>query len=101
MNHHVINLTSNFSVLYSTIYPSSDGDVIEVFIKKHEYPNATYFDYKVSLPHPEEAVPEGVEDPYVWRYTFHPPDNITALNDTYVLGVRLVGKKSFVLKTML
>ena len=92
MNHHVINMTSNYTVLYTTIFPATDGDIIEVFIKKTHYPNSTYYDYKVRLPLSETEVPDGVEDPHRWMHTFHPPENVTTWNDTYVLGIRLVRK---------
>ena len=90
MNHHEVNMTSNNTVIFTVINPASSGDVIEVFIKYTEYPNATFFDYKTRLPHDDSDAPEDVEDLERWRYTFHPPSNMTALNGTYVMGIRLV-----------
>lgn len=49
------------------------------------YPNATFYDWVGESPVP------GVTDPTL-MYTVYPPQNLTALNGTYRLGIRLNGK---------
>ena len=55
------------------------------------FPNETWYDHKGIVPNDE--APES-DDPVVTellRYTYFPPPEVTRLNGTYRVGVRLLG----------
>lgn len=90
-----MNLTSNDTTIHLTIWPEADGDVFEVYIKYQDYPNATYYDYKTTVPKDKSEFP-GVEDgeklEYM-RHTFFPPPEHTKYNGTYKMAIKVRKRK--------
>ena len=55
------------------------GVSLSVYIKRGDYPNASYYDEVYQLPN----APSSGKSPYL----YYPSQNVTALNDSYVIGV--------------
>ncbi|KAJ8314945.1 hypothetical protein KUTeg_007095 [Tegillarca granosa] len=71
-NYHSRNDTS----IHLTIWPEADGDVFEVYLKYQDYPNATYYDYKTTIPKDKSEFPgcrkwreTGIYETYVFPAT--------------------------------
>jgi len=94
MNFHTVSLPGNDSSLHIYIKPGSDSDIYQVFIKYMDFPNETYYDHVSTLPRHsslDDEVYTGVfEEDEMLPYIYFPPMNVTRLNGTYRIGVRLI-----------
>lgn len=84
-NYHRIDIPDNGTKLYASIFPVNPVDIYYVYLKYEGFPNDTYYDWVGVIPVPDVDVNDAK------RYVFAPPQNYTALNGTYRIGIRLKG----------
>ncbi|KAK3090847.1 hypothetical protein FSP39_015186 [Pinctada imbricata] len=92
-NYHSVTLDANDTTIHFLLFPERPEDRLMVYMKYEGYPNATYYDYKTTIPHEIEDFPPPLpNDPNIFenmRHAFFPPQELTALNGTYKIGVGL------------
>jgi hypothetical protein len=79
------------------VWPERDGDRFKLYIKYEDYPNATYYDHSVILPHDKDSFKQIDERLYpekrrYLQHTYFPPQNLTRFNGTYRIAIKLHGK---------
>jgi hypothetical protein len=72
-------VSDNGTAIMAIIQPLN-GVHVSVYIKYGDYPNDTYYDWGDTLPDAPSAEKS--------QYLFYPPQNFTALNGSYVIGIR-------------
>ncbi|CAH1794576.1 unnamed protein product [Owenia fusiformis] len=93
MNHHSVTLPRNGSSLHVIIYPMTEDDEYDVYMAYGIFPNETYFDYKTHIPSDEVFNTKDESKLDVLRHTVFAPSNLTALNGTYYIGIKLAATK--------
>ena len=92
-NYHSVTLDANDTTIHLLIWPEDPEDRLMVYIKYDGYPNATHYDWKTEIPHEVEAFPPPIPDDTTvfenMRHSFFPPQELTALNGTYKIGIGL------------
>jgi len=77
--YHRVNISDNGTALMAVIQPAQPGITLAIYIKRGDYPNATYYDELDTLPN---APSSGRS-----KYLYYPSMNVTAFNDSYVIGI--------------
>ena len=96
-NYHPVQVDTNDSTIHFTVWPERDGDRFKLYIKYEDYPNATYYDHSVILPHDKDSFKQIDERLYpekrrYLQHTYFPPQNLTRFNGTYRIAIKLHGK---------
>ena len=84
-NYHRIEIADNGTTLLANIHPANPVDIYYVYLKYDGFPNDTFYDWVAVVPDPDLA------DTDPRRFVFAPPQNYTAVNGTYRIGIRLKG----------
>jgi hypothetical protein len=79
-SYHRVNVSDNGTAIMAIIQPQS-GAHVSVYIKYGDYPNDTYYDWVDTIP--------GTPSAERSQYLYYPPQHITELNGSYVIGIRV------------
>lgn len=55
------------------------------------FPNETWYDHKGVIPNDHSVATGDPQMDDILRYTYFPPQEVTKLNGTYRIGIRLLG----------
>ena len=90
-NYHHLEVTDENTTFILYLESEFENDNFTVVLKMDNYPNETYYDWKVKLP--EEERLNNTDMPDHWKYmVIVPPEVTSEKNVTYWVGVARYGR---------
>ena len=84
-------MSDNDTAILAIIKPEMDGVVLSAYIRYNNYSNETVYDaVDYTIPHPPSS---GLP-----TFLFYPPQNVTRLNGSYIIGIRINSSIYFIIK---
>ncbi|CAH1779490.1 unnamed protein product [Owenia fusiformis] len=95
INYHDVTLAKNGSSIHFVVFPDEKyiDDKFMVYLAYGVIPNETYFDYSTVIPNDDDFETDNEDRLRELRHTAFPPQNITSLNGTYYVGIKLLETK--------